>query len=135
MSIYKYKSFARFARKENITDQDLCKAGNEIQANEHDANLGGGVFKQRVARKGGRRSGGFRTIVLFRKGNHTYFVYGFPKSARDNIRKDELEAFRLLAGQTLAFTKEQIETAIAAGELIEVLCNDEEHQDAAEAPD
>ena len=40
----------------------------------------GGVIKQRLAREGQGKSGGFRSIVLFRRGEKAFFVYGFAKS-------------------------------------------------------
>jgi len=135
MTLFKNKAFSRFARKEGITDQDLCRAAVEVHNDEYDADLGGGVFKQRVARKGGGKSGGFRTLVLFKKGNHTFFVYGYPKSARSNIRSDELRALRKLADDLLNYTAEEMATALKAGALIEVECDDDEVQDATEAPD
>ncbi len=64
-----------------------------------DADLSGGVIKQRIARKGGGRSGGFRTIALFRRAELAFFVYGIAKSGRENLRRDELETFRLLADE------------------------------------
>jgi len=135
MTIFKNKAFARFTRKESITDQDLCRAAAEVQNDEYDADLGGGVYKQRVAREGGGTSGGFRTLVLFKKGKHTFFVYGYPKSARSNIRTDELKALRKLADQLLNYSAKEIATNVRAGALIEVRCDDDEVQDAKEAPD
>ena len=58
-----------------------------------DADLGGGVIKQRIARRGQGRSGGFRVIVLFRGGEYAFFVHGFAKKDQENLRRDELEAF------------------------------------------
>ena len=129
------KAFARFARKERITDQDLCKAAAEINNGEYNADLGGGVFKQRIAREGGGNSGGFRTIVLFTTGSHTFFVYGYPKSSRANTKPDELEGFRKLAGVFLAYTEQELAVAVSSGALIEVLCDEDEEQDTEEAPD
>ncbi len=71
--------------------------GPNAGAGRVDADLGGGVIKQRIARKGGGKSGGVRAILLFRRGSHVFFVFGFPKSERANISKDELAAFRKLA--------------------------------------
>jgi hypothetical protein len=56
-----------------------------------DADLGGGLIKQRIARTGQGRSGGYRTLMAFRSKERTIFVYGFAKSERDNIESDELE--------------------------------------------
>ena len=74
LQIFKTKAFARFADREGINDAELCEAMDRAQRGLVDANLGGGVIKQRIARKGGGRSGGFRTIVLFRRGALAYFV-------------------------------------------------------------
>ena len=90
----------RAFREAGITGgRALCEAVRRAREGLVDAGLGGGVIKQRVARKGGGRSGGFRTIVLFRRGELAFFVYGFAKSDRANLRRDELATFRLLAGE------------------------------------
>jgi hypothetical protein len=89
-----------------------------------DADLGGGVIKQRIARAGEGRSGGFRTIILFRAGSRAFFVHGFAKNEQDNIRDDELAAFKLLAARLLAFDDATLAKAIAAGVLMEVMGDD-----------
>lgn len=80
MGQYKVKSFDRFARKNEISDADLAKAGADILQGKVDADLGGGVYKQRVARKGGGKSGGFRTLITHKTNEHIFFVYGFGKN-------------------------------------------------------
>ncbi|MCY4499828.1 MAG: type II toxin-antitoxin system RelE/ParE family toxin, partial [Rhodospirillaceae bacterium] len=94
MRTFKTKAFSRFAGREGIDDAALCEAADRARSGSVDADLGGGVIKQRIARKGGGRAGGFRTIVLFRRGELAFFVYGFAKSVRENLRRDELETFR-----------------------------------------
>ena len=64
--------------------------------------IGGGVIKQRIAHKGGGRFGEFRKFVLFCRGELAFFVYGFAKSDRANLRRSELATFRLLADEYLA---------------------------------
>ena len=98
--IFKNKSFARFARKARIADAALCEAVGNAERGLIDADLGGGVIKQRIARSGGGKSGGFRTIILFRAGARAFFVHGFAKNDQDNIRDDELAAFKMLAAET-----------------------------------
>ena len=120
--IFKNKPFARFARQQRISDLALCEAVARAERGLVDADLGGGVIKQRIARPGEGRSGGFRSIVLFRTEDRAFFVYGFAKNERENIRDDELSAFRLLADELLAYTPEQLEKAQEAGALIEVVC-------------
>lgn len=82
-----------------------------------------GVVKQRIARTGQGRSGGFRTIMLFRRDEYCFFVYGFAKSDRDNLRQDELKAFRLLADEMLGMDEAGLEAALSNGTIMEVDCN------------
>ena len=78
------------------------------------------MFKQRIARPGGGKSGGFRTIILLRAGERAFFVHGFAKSDQANIRDDELAAFKLLAAELLAYSDLAIAAALANGILMEV---------------
>ena len=101
MKTFKTKAFARFADRERLEDAALCEAVRRARDGLIDADLGGGVIKQRIARKGGGRSGGFRTIVLFRRGELAFFVHGFAKSDRENLRRKELSGLRSLANEYL----------------------------------
>ena len=123
MQTFKTKAFARFADREGLEDSALCEAILRARRGLVDADLGGGVIKQRIARKGGGRSGGFRTIVLFRQGELAFFVYGFAKSGRENLRRDELGTFRLLADEYLALDRTGVSAAQAVGAIIEVKCD------------
>jgi hypothetical protein len=129
LQTFKTKAFARFATREAIGDAALCEAVLRARRGLVDADLGGGVIKQRVGRKGGGRSGGFRTIVLFRRGELAFFVYGFTKSGRENLRRDELAAYRLLADEYLSLDAAGIEAARATGAIIEVTCDDQTIQE------
>ena len=120
MAVFVTKEFARFARKAGLADAKLLRAVGDVAAGHYDADLGGDVFKQRVAREGGGKSGGFRTIILFRLGSHSFFAHGFAKSDKANVSAKELKALRRLAGLLLAFSGDQLRTAQDAGELIEV---------------
>jgi len=123
MRIYKTKPFARFADRENVEDSALCDAVHRAEEGLVDADLGGGVIKQRIARPGQGKSGGFRSILLFRQGERAFFAYGFAKSDRGNIRKDELKAFRLLAAEMLAMDDKALRAAAKNGTIIEVICD------------
>lgn len=124
MRVFKTKPFARFADREGIADAALCDAVRRAGQGLIDADLGGGVIKQRIARKGRGKSGGVRSIVLFRHGETAVFVYGFAKSARDNIRRDELAAFRKLAGVMLALDGKALSAAMANGTIMEIACDE-----------
>lgn len=88
------------------------------------ADLGGGVIKQRIARSGQGKSGGFRTLIVFRVGTRAIFVHGFAKSEKDNIEKDELVALKKLAAELLAYDHKALARVVASGVLLEVKCNE-----------
>lgn len=101
MRVFKNAWFDRFARKHGITDEALLEAIARVKRGLIDADLGGGVLKQRVARPGQGKSSGFRTIILYRTAERAFFVYGFSKNNRDNIDDDEEVAFKKAARYVL----------------------------------
>ena len=123
MRTFKTRPFARFADREGVEDAALRDAVRRAGSGLVDADLGGGVIKQRIARRGQGRSGGFRAIMLFRQNECAFFVYGFAKSSRENLRRDELRAFRMLAGEMLVLDEADLEAALANGTIIEVNCD------------
>ena len=66
MRVFKNTWFARFVDKEGIKDGELKEAVNQLEAGQADADLGGGVYKVRLARPGEGKTGGYRVIVFFR---------------------------------------------------------------------
>ena len=122
---FKTKPFARFADRERISDAALCEAVRRARRGLVDADLGGGVVKQRVARQGRGRSGGFRVIVVFRRGDRAFFVHGFAKNDRENIRRKELAALRSLADELLGLGDPGMGAMLANGTLHEVNCDDQ----------
>ena len=85
--------------------------------------FGGDVIEQCIARQSQGRSGGWRTIMLFRRGELAFFVYGFAKSSRTSRRRDELEAFRMLADEMLTLDRAGLKAAMANGTIVEVNCD------------
>jgi hypothetical protein len=123
MGIYKTRWFDRWARKQRISTPALCDVVREMVNGLFDADLGGGLFKKRIARAGQGKSGGYRTLVATNKGSRWVFVYGFPKNERSNIDRDEEEALKKLAAHLLSLTAQAVTKAKEAGELIEVECD------------
>jgi hypothetical protein len=80
--VFKNGWFAKFARKERISDRSLCEAVARVEAGLIDADLGGGLIKQRVARPGAGESGGYRTLIFFRIETRAVFAFGFAKTTR-----------------------------------------------------
>jgi hypothetical protein len=118
--IFKNTWFTRFADKEGITDGELKELVNQLEAGQAEADLGGGVYKVRLARPGEGKSSGYRVIVFFRSEKRTFFVYGFAKSVRDNIDQGELRVFRIRSKDVLSMKDRQINKRLKDGTLIEV---------------
>ena len=127
MQTFKTKWLARFARREGIADKNLSEAIERAERGLIDADLGGGLIKQRVARRGQGRSGGYRTVVAYRAQDRAVFLYGFAKNERDNIDPDQLISLREIAAAWLAADAAKIQRAVDDGALQEVQ-HDEENQ-------
>ena len=123
--VLKSKAFARFQRKAKITDTDLWSTAQDVEREVIDADLGGGVLKQRIARAGEGKSGSSRSIILFRRGSRAVYVYGFEKKDRANIKADELEAFRELAAVVLGYTDAELAERVRDGALLKVQAPEE----------
>lgn len=124
MRVFKTKLFAKFAKRERLSEASLLQAVERARQGLVDADLGGGVIKQRVARQGQGRSGGYRTLIAYRFEDFAVFLFGFAKSDRDNIDDAELSDLQTIAGQWLA-DGSRIGKDVAAGILIEVKHDDE----------
>lgn len=120
MHIFKNAWFQRFARKQRISDAALIDAVRRADRGQIDADLGGGVIKQRVAREGQGKSGGFRTIILYRREQRAFFVFGFAKSEQANIAGDEEVLFKKMANELFSLSDEQVAVLIRNGRLSEV---------------
>jgi len=129
MAVFMTKAFARFADKAKLAGASLMTAAEAVVAGNRDAELGGNVFKHRIARRGAGKSGGFRTIILFRAGGHCFFVHGFAKNDKANVTPKELKALKRLADLLLGLGAAQIEQAKQAGELIEVMKDGDEKEE------
>ena len=121
MRVFKATWFARFAGKEGITDKELLEAVKQLEAGQAEANLGGKVYKVRLARPGEGKSGGYRVIVLFKSGERTFFIYGFAKSGRSDIDEKEKRDFKKLAKHYFNLTDEIIARSVKMGLLAEIL--------------
>ena len=125
MRVFKSKRFAKFARKERISDASLCKAVKEADAGMIDADYGSGVIKQRIARPNEGKSGGYRSIILFRRGVRSFFVFGFAKSEQANIDASDERDFKELARVLLAASEADLKKLIERGEFLEVHCDEQ----------
>jgi hypothetical protein len=118
--VLKTRWFDRFAKKQNIPDSALHETIERARNGQIDADLGGGLLKQRIPRNGAGRRGGFRVVIICRFEERAFFVYGFSKNDRDNITKSETEGFRKLR-VLLDISDEQLEAMLKEQKLMEAL--------------
>lgn len=120
MRILITRGMTRFAQREETADTSLREAIERAEKGQVDADLGGGLIKQRVARAGRGRFGGYRTIIAYRKANRAVFLYGFAKNERENVGPRELIELRKVGANWLNASPQQIAEAIDQNALKEV---------------
>ena len=114
------KHFAKWAKKQNISDDELSKALYEVVDGVYEANLGGHIIKKRIRFQGRGKSGSGRTIICYKRDDRAFFVHGFAKNEKSNLSPRELYAFKELAKILLSLSNKKLKTAINKGEFVEV---------------
>jgi len=127
MTVFKRKDFARWQASEKLSDAALCKAVREMESGLIDTDLGGHLYKKRVARPGAGKSGGYRTLLSARVGHRYIFLHGFPKSDKANITRDEKKALQYAGKVFLELSGTALVKALQAGILLEVCCGKQNH--------
>ena len=122
MRVFKNKWFARWARAEGISGSILLQAAAEIVAGQVEADLGGYLFKKRLARQESGKRGGYRTLIGYQKPNaeRIIFLYAFAKNAKANISDKEKEALSLVAEAFISATEAQIALLLKKGSIAEI---------------
>jgi len=117
--IFKTKTLAKFTRQNGIKDEDLVEAVERAVRGLIDADLGGQIIKQRVARPGQGKRSGFRMIIGIRS-DRAIFLFAFAKNERENIDKAELITLREIVASFLNADDKTIAQALNDGTLVEV---------------
>lgn len=120
MRIFKNQWIVKFAKKHKINDSELLEAVERADNGLIDADLGGGVIKQRIARQGQGRSGGYRSLILFKQADRAFFVYAFAKNDRENISDKELDVYRKAAAYYLKYTRAELAALKEDGIITEI---------------
>ena len=118
--MFKSKPFARDAKKHGLVDADLVAAAAAVEKGRVDVDLGKGLVKQRIARRGGGKSGGFRAIMVVRPRDRVFFVHIFAKKDRQNIDDSDLKRLRLIAGVLSTLDDSGLARSLDNGSVIEV---------------
>lgn len=119
---------AKLMRKERLPDAALCKPAREVLAGTlggGEADLGAGLFKKRLARPGGGKSGGYRAIVAYRapRTDRVLVAYAFAKNAAATLTPQGHEALSKVAQAFVAANDEQLAELLASRDVTEVACD------------
>ncbi|MDF1759267.1 MAG: type II toxin-antitoxin system RelE/ParE family toxin [Coxiellaceae bacterium] len=120
MRMFKTRYFAKWARKQRITDQVLKQAVYEMERGLIGSDLGGGVYKKRVAVFGRGKRSGVRVLLALATGRRAIFIFGFAKNRLENIDSDQMSQLKMLASLYLNYSEQQIALAIQSNEVMEV---------------
>jgi hypothetical protein len=118
MESFKTKRFAKWAKSEGLSDSDLDDAISEMERGLKGDSLGSYIFKKRVALAGRGKSGGARTIVLYKQNDVVVFIYGYAKNEKANISPLEEHQLRIFAKGFMALTQSERELRKDNGELL-----------------
>lgn len=127
MRVLKRKDFARWQARERLPDAALCRAVQEMEGGLVDADLGGSLFKKRVARPGAGKSSGYRTLLAARIGRRHVFLYGFSKRELANVSHSERKVLQFEGRLILGLSAEDVFRAVEQGVLLEVCCGEQDH--------
>lgn len=107
--------------KNGLTNATLQQTVGEMAQGLVDADLGGHVFKKRVALPGRGKRGSARTIVATRLNDRWFFLFGFNKNEKANLDKGELKLLQELGHSLLEASETALADALMCGELLEVM--------------
>ncbi|WP_043692238.1 type II toxin-antitoxin system RelE/ParE family toxin [Luteibacter sp. 9133] len=128
MNVLKRRDFARWQRRHHLDDAALCQAIGEMERGLVDADLGGALYKKRIAREGGGKRGGYRTLLAAQMGSRYVFLHGFLKSDVPNVTSSEKRALQCLGYTVLSMSTKAVAQALKEGSLLEVRCDKQDHR-------
>jgi len=118
--VFVVKAFDRFA-KNTLGDAELLTAIDNAEDGRSVNDLGGGLYKVRIAQQGGGKSGGYRTLVAIRSRERSVFLHGFAKNDLDNIGKAFLTMLKELAKEVLSRNDDQVGQLLESGAWREIV--------------
>ncbi|NQZ58769.1 MAG: type II toxin-antitoxin system RelE/ParE family toxin [Lentisphaeraceae bacterium] len=122
MRVLLTKPVQKWLNKErDIQEADLLQASAEVQNGYFDANLGGHLYKKRIANSSNKgKSGGSRLLVTYKQNNHFFFLFVFNKNEIGNISIKEAQVLKARAKLFLTLNNANIDKAIKASILFEI---------------
>ncbi len=118
--VFKTRYFNRWMEKTELTDALLLNAIEEMERGLIDADLGGGVFKKRVALPNRGKSGSVRTLIATNKNERWFFMLGFEKNQQENIGVKEFRFLKDFAADLLTISEPRLLNALKSKDLLEI---------------
>ncbi len=131
MEIYKNKLFHQWSKEECLSDKALIDAISEMVNGIYDANLGGYIYKKRIAIRGKGKRGSLRTIIAYKAEDKAIFIYGYAKNNKSNVSVKEELALKKLAKIYFSYGVNEIKKAVQMNELIEVYDEEDNFRNSA----
>ena len=116
----KTKWFNKWAKKNLISDDILLDTLKNIPNKLGVVDLGSGLYKVRTPKTGKGKSGGFRTIVVYKEEYISIFVFGFSKTDKGNLNNQELKYFKKLSKDLLSITREEYMELVKLGDFVSI---------------
>ncbi len=116
LRVFAFKDVVRFARKFHISDDGIWS----VVRSQPDADLGGGLYKYRIARPGEGSRGGGRVLIALKFGSRAILMFAWEKSNMENIKHNELKAYRDVAKMYLGYSDLQMTKLVNDRVLVEI---------------
>ena len=116
LRVFAFKDVARFARKFQISAEGIW----DTVRSQPDADLGGGLYKYRIARPGEGSRGGGRVLIALKIGSRAILMFAWEKKDMENIKPNEVKAFRGVARLYLGYSDAQMDSLVKDRVLVEI---------------
>ena len=120
MERYKLRDFAKWAKKEGISDDELAVVVSEMSRGLLGDRLGAHIYKKRIKVEGRGKRGGARAIVLYKDKDVTLFLYGYLKNDQADISQNEEKQLRLFASEFMRLSSAERARLKTQGKLIAI---------------
>ena len=120
MDRYKLKDFAKWAKKEGISDDELAVVVSEMSRGLLGDRLGAHIYKKRIKVDGRGKRGGARAIVLYKDKDVALFLYGYLKNDQADLSQNEEKQLRLFASEFMRLSSAERTRLKAQGKLIPI---------------
>jgi hypothetical protein len=117
LRVFAFKDVVRFSRRFRIPDEGIW----DVVRSQPDADLGGGLYKYRIARPGEGSRGGGRVLIALKIGSRAIVMFAWEKKDMENIKPNELKAYRDVAKSYLGYSDLQMTKLVKDRVLVEII--------------